>query len=115
LKNIKNSNKGNRVIGDHYPKVDGRIEGYRTLARQIKLHLVDWFLGLWRKLSFVTFLNVSYAFDYVVVKEALGIGDAPFDLKKFWGDIYVMRMENVMVEMIVRVDVIRCLWHHFFC
>ncbi len=72
-------------------------------------------MGLWRKFSFVTFLNVNYAFDCVVVKEALGIGHAPFDLKEIWGDIYVMGMENVMVEMVVKGDVTRCLWHHFFC
>jgi hypothetical protein len=72
-------------------------------------------LGLWRKLSFATSLNVGYAFDYVVVKEAFDIGVAPFDLKEIWGDIYVMGMENVMVEIIGRGDVTRCLWHHFFC
>jgi hypothetical protein len=74
---IEKSNKRRRVIGDHYPKVDGCIKRYRALARQIKLHLGDWFLGLWRKLSFATSLNVGYVFDCVVVKEALGIGDAP--------------------------------------
>jgi hypothetical protein len=115
LRSIEKSNRRNKVIGDHYPKVDGLIEGYRALARQIKLHLGDWFLGHWRKLSFATSLNVGYAFDCVVVKEALGISDAPFDLKEIWGDIYVMGMENVMVEMFVRGDVIRCFWHHFFC
>jgi hypothetical protein len=38
-------------------------------------------LGLWKKSSFATFLNASYAFGYVVVKVAFGIGDAPFNLE----------------------------------
>ncbi len=71
-------------------------------------------MGLWRKFSFATSLNVGYSFDCVVVKEALGIGDAPFDLKEIWRDIYVMGMENVMVEMIVRGDVTRCSLASFF-
>jgi hypothetical protein len=39
-------------------------------------------LGLWKKSSFVTFLNASYEFGCVVVKVAFGIGDAPFDLEE---------------------------------
>jgi hypothetical protein len=46
-----------------------------------------------------------YVFDCVVVKVAFGIGDAPFNLEENWGELYVMGMENLMMEMIVRGDV----------
>jgi len=50
-------------------------------------------------------LNANYVFDYVVVKVAFGIGDAPFNLEENWGELYIMGMENLMVEMIIRGDV----------
>jgi len=55
--------------------------------------------------SFANSLNASYVFDCVVVKIAFGIGDAPFDLEENWGELYIMGMENLMVEMIIRGDV----------
>ncbi len=57
------------------------------------------------ELFFANFLNASYVFDCVVVKVAFGIGDAPFNLEENWGELCVMGMEILMMEMIVRGDV----------
>jgi hypothetical protein len=66
------------------------LEGYKSPTKQAHLQLGDWFLGLWKKSFFATFLNTSYAFGCVVVKVAFGIRDAPFDLEENWGEFCAM-------------------------
>jgi hypothetical protein len=103
LKVSISSTKGVQVIEDCYPRADGQIGStYRSPTRQLTCDL---------KISFQAFggtfflQTLCYVFDCVVVKVAFGISDAPFNLEENWGKLYVMGMENLMMEMIVRGDV----------
>ncbi len=85
LKNIENFNIRNISYWTYHPKTYGqigRIHNYNKVGLIASCKLV---LGLWRKLFFVTFLNVGYAFHCEVVKATVGIGEAPFDLEENWG------------------------------
>jgi hypothetical protein len=85
LRNIEKFNIKNTIIGDYHPKTYGRIGRIHNSNMASSIASCKLVLGLWRKLSFVTFLSVGYAFHCVVVKATLGIGDAPFDLEENWG------------------------------